>query len=189
MGAISQLAAQKVDLLGFGLTGNSGLMKYLGFLSTLAIGAIIVYRATTRGMLWVAPVQRAIMSIPKLGRTLETLALARMAWALQVTLNSGMDVRRALTMSLESTNNVVYTRHIPQVQNEIRQGHEISEALASTRAFPVDFLATVQVGEESGRLVESMGHLAAPVSGPGAAGDEHADHSAGLWRVRSWWPA
>ena len=40
------------------------------------------------------------MSVPRLGTAIETLAMARLAWALHVTLNSGMDLRNALKMSL-----------------------------------------------------------------------------------------
>ena len=86
--------------------------------------------------------------------------LARMAWALHVTLNSGMDLRRAMKMSIASTNNVVYTQHIDRVLREIRQGHSIYEALTAAGVFPIELLESVQVGEQSGRLVESMAHMA-----------------------------
>jgi len=36
----------------------------------------------------------------------------------------------------------------------------LREALASTAHYPRDFLDTIEVGEESGRLVESLGRLA-----------------------------
>ena len=160
MGAIPQLRKSNTDLLGFGLTGNSGLLIYLAFLGVVGFGIFLLIRATTRGVLWVAPVQRVIMSIPRLGAAIETLALARLAWALYVTLNSGMELRNALKMSLRSTHNVVYTQHIDRILRNIRQGGDIYDALVSTNVFPVEFLASVQVGEESGRLVESMAHLA-----------------------------
>ncbi len=159
MGAIPTLQKNKIDILGFGLTGNSGLLVYVGFLAAVAAVCFLLFRATMRGVLWVAPIQRAVMSIPKLGGTIETLAMARLAWALHVTLNSGMETRRALKMSLESTHNVVYTQHIDRVLNAIRQGHSIHEAFAAAGVFPIDFLDIVQVGEESGQLVESMAHL------------------------------
>ncbi|MGD9721388.1 MAG: type II secretion system F family protein [Pirellulales bacterium] len=160
MGAIPALRKSNADILGFGLTGNSGLIKYLCFLAVVGAVLFVVYRATTRGLLWAAPVQRVIMSIPRLGRAIETLAMARLSWAMYVTLNSGMDLRRALRMSLASTHNVVYTQHIDRVLGEIRAGREIHEALAAANVFPIDFLDAVQVGEESGKLTESMAHLA-----------------------------
>jgi type IV pilus assembly protein PilC len=160
MGVIPQLASAKVDILGFGLTGTSGLIKYLLFLGAVGLALFFIHRATTRGLLWVAPVQRAIMSIPRLGRAIETLAMARLAWAMHVTLNSGMDLRKALAMSLASTHNVVYTRHTEAILRDIRNGHGIHESFTSTGAFPYDFLDALQVGEDSGRLTETMAHMA-----------------------------
>jgi type IV pilus assembly protein PilC len=160
MGAIPTLQKNKIDLLGFGLTGTSGLLVYLGFLGVVAVVGFLIFRATMRGVLWVAPVQRAIMSAPGLGRTLQTLAIARLAWAMHVTLNSGMDLRPALKMSLQSTHNVIYTQHIDRILSSIRFGNPIHEALRAAGVFPIDFLDSVQVGEESGQLVESMAQLA-----------------------------
>jgi type IV pilus assembly protein PilC len=160
MGAIPQLAKAKIDILGFGLTGGEGLATYLAILAAIGFCLFLVYRATARGVLWVAPVQRLLMAVPKLGRALETFAMARLAWAMHVTLNSGMDLRGAMTLSLASTENVLYTRHTDRVLRAIRAGREIHEALAETRAFPVHFIDAVQVGEESGQLVESMANLA-----------------------------
>jgi type II secretory pathway component PulF len=160
MGAIPTLQKNNTDLLGLGLTGNSGLVTYLAFLGCVAFAGVLVYRAMTRGVFWAAPIQRVIMAVPRLGSTLRTLALARLAWSMNVTLNSGMDLRGALKMSLASTNNAVYTRHIDSVLAAVRRGDEIHEAFAETGDFPPDFLATIEVGEQSGRLVESMAHLA-----------------------------
>lgn len=161
MGTIPALAKNKTDMLGFGLTGTSGLVTYLSILGMIAFGLFLLYRATVRGMLWVAPIQHAIMRIPKLGKALETIALARLAWAMHVTLNSGMELKNALRMSLSSTQNVVYTRHIDGVLASIRNGDEVHEAFRETGVFPLGFLDAVQVGEESGQLVESMGTISA----------------------------
>lgn len=160
MGAIPALAKAHIDILGFGLTGGEGLATYLMFLAMVGFGLFLLYRATARGVLWVSPVQRLLMRVPKLGAALETFAMARLAWAMHVTLNSGMDVRKALKLSLGNTHNVLYTRHIDRVLRDVRAGHEIHEALADTGAFPVQFVDAVQVGEQSGQLVESLGHLA-----------------------------
>jgi type II secretory pathway component PulF len=159
MGAIPTLAKNKTDLFGLGLTGTTGLITYLTFLAMVAGAGFFVYQAMVRGLLWVAPLQVAIMKVPKLGGTLETLAMARLSWAMHVTLNSGMDLRPAMKMSLQSTHNALYTRHIDRVLADIRQGREIHEALSATRVFPIHFIDAVQVGEQSGQLVESMQNL------------------------------
>ncbi|MBI3836409.1 MAG: type II secretion system F family protein [Planctomycetia bacterium] len=159
MGAVDALKKANVDPLGLGLAGNSGLVAYLSFLAVVGAVGFFTVRASMRGVFWVTPVQHVLMAVPRLGRVLETFAIARLAWALHVTLNSGMDLRPALKMSLASTRNVFYTRHIDGVLAAIRSGREIHEALRDTGVFPLAFLDSVRVGEESGQLPESMGHL------------------------------
>jgi len=159
MGAVPQLAKSGVDLLGFGLKGASGLATYLAFLAAAAAVGYGLYLATTRGKLWAAPLQRTLMKVPKLGTSLETLAMARLCWAMHVTLSTGMDLRQALRLSLRSTQNVRYTQHTDEVLRSIRSGNEIHEALAATGDFPSLLIEAVHVGEESGRLPEAMSNL------------------------------
>jgi type IV pilus assembly protein PilC len=159
MGAVPQLRKSGVDLIGFGLRGGSGLLVYATTLGLIAGGLFFVYRATTRGALWVSPVQRVLMRVPKLGSALETFSLARMTWAMHVTLNTGMDTRKALALSLASTKNVLYTQHTDNVMRSIRAGRDIHDTLSETGAFPHAFLDAVEVGEQSGMLAETMANM------------------------------
>ncbi len=159
MGAIPQLQKSGVDLIGFGLRGGSGLLVYVTILGLIAGGLFVIYRATTRGAIWVTPVQRFLMRVPKLGSALETFSLARLTWAMYVTLNTGMDPRKALALSLASTRNVLYTQHTDSVLRSIRAGRDIHGTLSETGAFPHAFLDAVEVGEESGTLAETMANM------------------------------
>ena len=110
-------------------------------------------------MIWVRPIQRAIMGVPVLGPALQTLALARLAWSMQLTMNAGMELRRALRLSLKSTGNARFIGATEPIDRAIAAGESIYEAFCRARIFPNDFLDTLQVGEESGSIVESMAHL------------------------------
>ena len=148
-----------IDPLGFGLVGNFGLMIYIAFLATVGVLFFLIIEAVRRGLVWTSPIQRAVLRLPVLGRALQTLALARMAWALHLTLNTDMDVRRALRLSLRSTRNARYTDQIKLIEAEIGAGNSIHAAFVAAGCFPADFLDAVAVGEQSGALVESMGRL------------------------------
>jgi type IV pilus assembly protein PilC len=82
-----------------------------------------------------------------------------MTWAMHVTLNTGMDTRKALALSLASTKNVLYTQHTENVMRSIRAGRDIHDALSETGAFPHAFLDAVEVGEQSGMLAETMANM------------------------------
>ncbi len=79
---------------------------------------------------------------------------------MHLTMNTSMDVRRSLALSLRSTQNARYTDQIPTIDAEIVGGNSIHESFRVAGGYPADFLDTLAVGEQSGKIVESMGILA-----------------------------
>ncbi|NUQ64541.1 MAG: type II secretion system F family protein [Pirellulales bacterium] len=159
LGVIGQSTGTTFDILGFGLVGTRGLMIYVAFLACVAVAIGIVVRGIQRGLVWTRPIQRAVFKIPVLGSVAETIALSRLAWTLHLTFNAGMDVRRALKTSLEAAGNSRYTDHVPEFENSVRAGTSLFETFSATGDYPPEFLDTLRVGEQTGRVVESMAHL------------------------------
>ncbi len=149
-------AGPQVDMLGFGWIGTSGLIKYLNLLVFIAIVGLLCFEALRRGVGWTRRLQRVALKIPIIGGALKTLAIARLTWALQLVLDSSMDLRRALPLALDSTGNDYFARHGPTVARRIEQGQDIHTALQATGTLPTDLLDHIAVGEQSGRLVETM---------------------------------
>ncbi|MEX2187948.1 MAG: type II secretion system F family protein [Pirellulales bacterium] len=161
MGFIASMypGRKAIDPLGIGLVGTSGLIIYLCVVGAIVFAITIAIRSAVRGAAWTRPWQRAALYVPVVGRCLKTIALARLAWTLQLTMNSAMDVRQALRLALEYSGNDHFARHADTVTTSISAGNEINEALRSTGAFPNDFLDAVVVAEQSGALVESLERL------------------------------
>lgn len=149
-----------IDILGIGLVGNTGLAIYAVLVAGVGALLWLTIRAIGRGLVWTQPIQRFVSKLPGIGGPLQTMALARLAWSMHITMNAGMDIRRAMRLSLRSAQNARYTDHIPVIDAEILAGHSIHDAFLLAGGYPVDFLDTLAVGEESGRVVESMGLLA-----------------------------
>ncbi len=156
LGFIGQMTGTTIDILGMGLVGNEGLAVYLIFLAVVGTMVFLFVRAVSRGLVWTRPVQRFVLRIPWLGPPLQTVALARLAWTLHLTLDAGMEVRRALRLSLRSARNARFEDQIEPVEAEISAGNSIHDALASAGSYPTDFLDAVNVGEQTGKLAESM---------------------------------
>jgi type II secretory pathway component PulF len=110
-------------------------------------------------VVWIGPVQKAALKVPILGRALETICLARVAWSMNLTMGIGMDVRQALALSLRSAQNARYDAHVRHVVEAIDSGATIHEAFDMAGPYPPEFLDTIRVGEDSGNLAESMAHL------------------------------
>ena len=159
MGFINRSTGGNLDPLGFGLVGAAGLAIYSAVVVTAAtVIAALVY-SVRRGVLWTRPLQRLALRVPLLGPALQTLAIARLAWGLHVTLNAGMDVRRSLSLSLRAARNAKFLDDMPAVDKSLAAGNSIYDAFLGLRGYPNEFLDALAVGEQSGRLVESMALL------------------------------
>ncbi|HEV3340723.1 MAG TPA: type II secretion system F family protein [Pirellulales bacterium] len=160
MGFMPKMADGKpLDILGFGLVGGEGLVKYLLIIGGIVAAITAVVQAIRRGLAWTRPIQLLLIRLPGLGKPIETLALAQFSWTMYVTLEAGMDLLKAIPLCLRSTGNAHYTDHTTEIVQEIRHGGEITRALADTKAFPRTFLDSIHVGEESGRLPETLAIL------------------------------
>lgn len=160
LGWIGQITGSTIDLLGFGLIGWSGFLIYIFIVGLVSCFVVLFLWAGARGYLWIAPLQKILLRIPGLGGALKTLALSRMAWTMSMTTDTELDVRRALDLAQRSTHNSHFTQHIPDVDATLMRGEQIHVALRRTQAYPVEFLDTIETGEESGRISESMKILA-----------------------------
>lgn len=155
-GWVQGRTGQPFDPLGWGLSGTSGLIIYILFVTAAIAGVVYVYRSAVAGRLWTAGLQRAALRMPGVGSPLRTIIVARFAWTLHLAMNSTMSVKQALTLALSATRNVEFTRHLDSILAAIDEGREIHDALRDTDVFPIEFIQAVQVGEESGSLVETM---------------------------------
>jgi len=154
------LEGREIDILGFGLRGTPGLIHYFTILGCCAAAFYLLYQAMRRGVFWARPVQRAMLLIPAAGTALETLAVSRFAWSLYLTGESGMSLLKALPLCLQATQNDRYISQTDAIVTSVRRGDPLTDALSSTHAFPTRFLDTLDVGERSGRLPETMKLLA-----------------------------
>ncbi|HEX4415375.1 MAG TPA: type II secretion system F family protein [Lacipirellulaceae bacterium] len=150
---------QPIDILGFGLIGTRGLIIYTNFIVAVGLCIAGVVIAIKRGMLWTRPLQRRVMQLPVIGNALQRIALARLAWALHLTLNVEMDLRRIIPLALRTTATDYYMQYTDQIVNEVAHGEPMHLAFSRTGAFPGDFIDALAVAEESGRIVESMERL------------------------------
>lgn len=145
-----------LDMFGLGLTGSRGLTVYILGVIAAVIAVLLVAQAWSRGMLWTGSLQRLALKILGIGDAVQTMALARFTWAMQLVLETSMDLRKALPLALDATGNDHYRSLGPRVASSISRGSTLHMALAETGSFPKDLLEAISVGEEAGMLAETM---------------------------------
>ena len=159
LGIVARRSGKTIDVLGFGLVGTPGLIIYANFIIVVGLCVTGLVVAMRRGVLWTRPLQRWLIQLPGVGGALQRIALARLTWALHLTLNVEMDLRRVVPLVLRATGNDHYIRHSDEIVRYLAAGDPLHLAFARSGAFPRDFIDALAVAEESGRLVESMDRL------------------------------
>jgi type II secretory pathway component PulF len=147
------------DPLGLGVVGTPGVVRYLGLLALIASAIGIGVYVLRQGFTWIWPLQKLLLRIPVVGPALETLLISEISWALARTLGVGMDVQKAVQLSLGVTRHGQYLEQIGPINRAIEAGQSIAEAFRDTRAFPDYLLDVLETGEATGRLPEALDHL------------------------------
>lgn len=95
-----------------------------------------------------------------MGRILRKINLSYFAKNLGLLLKSGMPIEKALVLNLEITENEVYKKIVEDVLKAVRKGNTIASALSQFfKEFPKNFTKTIESGERSGNLIESLSYL------------------------------
>ncbi len=160
LGLLKPGGQEMMDITGFGLRGPSGALIFLllvGLCFAALAGVVVGLRRNVLGCHNLIPL---FYMLPKLGPAIRTITLARFTWVLALTLDTGLDAIRAVTLALDSTGSDYYRGGIRPATAAIEQGQSLTESLRATEVLPDDFLVQMEVAELSGTDAESLQALA-----------------------------
>ena len=149
----------EMDILGLGLTGVSGLIKYLTFLAFLGGLGFCLFWFGRKNAFHFRLVQYIVDYVPKIGPVFRTLSLARLTWALNLTMRTGMEVQEALTLSFAAAAYAPISGKLKVVLNEIEAGGSLYDGFLACRCFDEMMILHFQTGDETGNLPEVMERL------------------------------
>lgn len=159
LGWIGESSGMPFDILGFGLMGTGGAIKwFLGWV----VGAFLLwfgYRMLTTSLSGRKTIHQTLMQLPVIGTCLRSFALARFSWAFHLTQSAGMPIDDSLDASLRATANGAYDAASPGIIRDITRGETLSDALAASRLFPDEFINIVHVSETAGTVPEALNRL------------------------------
>jgi type IV pilus assembly protein PilC len=153
---ISNPGQEATDILGLGLMGTSGAIKWF----TMTLGSLftmwLAYTVATRTAAGQMAVHPFLMLIPGVGRCMKSFAVARFSWCFALTQQAGMPIKPSLESSLKATANGAFIAGIPGIWDQLAAGQTLAESLARSTLFPVEFLHIVDTAEQTGTVPESL---------------------------------
>lgn len=156
LGFISELTGQTIDILGFGLIGFSGFVRYWVYVGAFCALFYFFFLVVSRSASRMRVVHYFLNYIPKVGQLMRSLALMRLCWGLDLTMRTGMDVERALTLSFNGVNYAPVSDNLPLVLEVIRNEGNLTDAFSVTKNIDYHLLAGIDTGEQAGSLPELM---------------------------------
>lgn len=90
----------------------------------------------------------------------EEIAACRFASGMALTLSSGLNPDRSMELVISLNDDPIFQKKIELCQNEINQGKELSEALASSGMFTGIYARMASVGSKTGSLDQVMNEVA-----------------------------
>jgi type II secretory pathway component PulF len=107
-----------------------------------------------------AIMDRLILMVPVFGSLCRKIDTTRFARTLSVLLNAGVDIGQSIDLTADVLMMSPIQRAVRACREQIISGKELSGTLASSRQFAPDVIAVIGSGEETGKLPESLAHLA-----------------------------
>jgi type IV pilus assembly protein PilC len=149
---------ERLDPLGMGLIGTRGAIIFFLSVTGGLLGLMLAYLGLKQLFGRFAFVERALLAIPALGTWLRASAISRLCLAGRLMLDTSLSVFKTIRLSFLATNNQAYIAALPEIESSLQKGNSISESFRQANLFPAKFISGVTVGEESGRLPETLRH-------------------------------
>jgi type IV pilus assembly protein PilC len=144
------------------LLGISGFVKYIGWwlIPAVMVGIPIFLFNLYKTPNGKAIMDRLVLAIPVFGSLCRKLDTSRFARTLSVLLDAGVDVGSSIDLTADVLRMTPIRQAVRSTREKIIEGKELSAVLDRTRQFSPDVIAVIATGEETGKLPESLAHLA-----------------------------
>lgn len=106
------------------------------------------YISTPKGK---AQFHELILRIPAVGTLVQKIAVARFARTFASLMGAGVSVLEAIKVTGRAVGNVSYMRELDRAAEQVKNGKQLSEALAASKYFPAIVPQMLSVGEETGQ--------------------------------------
>lgn len=143
------------------LLGIAGLLRSHGWVAAVALAAaILAGRTAMRQPAAVHQWHRLLLGLPWISVLVRRVEVARFTGNLADALAGGVPLLDALRLARSSVGNLHLRRCLEETVGVVREGGGLADGLQRAGAFPALAVRMIQVGENSGRLDESLRHVA-----------------------------
>jgi type II secretory pathway component PulF len=139
---------------------SQGLRAHWGWIVIAIAAALVFFRQQASHKAGKLSLSIVAVKVPLFGKLILKVQLARFCRTLELLLKSGIPILRAIEISLPVLDNEIIKRELAKSYKELEQGGSFGRSLKQSSVFPVFMTNLISVGEESGKLGDSLGEVA-----------------------------
>jgi type IV pilus assembly protein PilC len=166
------------DILRIGLRGTRGLIVYLAVVAGVAGVGRLLFGQALASWRRHGVVRLVVDRIPVIGPASRATEAAAWCRAASLASGAGLDAGRLLELSASVAPGLAVDART--VEDRLRSGATLAEALDRSRRFPLQVLEVIAVGEATGNTAEVLDRLAGQLDDEARAGFEAAARGAGF---------
>jgi type II secretory pathway component PulF len=167
-GSIGDLDGRPVDILGLGLKGMPGLVRYLATLGLALGAALIAMPLAVRSWRDHGIVRQLAARLPVIGPALVAGESAAWCRAAALAGHAGLDPGRLVELAAGAAPGLRISA--AEIESRLRAGATLDAALAAGRRLPPRVIEAVGVGELTGTTPETLDRLAPQLDEESRAG-------------------
>jgi general secretion pathway protein F len=122
--------------------------------------AILIVRREAKNKAAKVVLSRFKLTLPLFGQLILKSELGRFSRTLELLLKSGIPILRAINLAIPVVDNEVIKEQLRESYRALEQGGSFGKSLKNSKLFPLFMTNLLIVGEESGRLNESLSEVA-----------------------------
>lgn len=126
---------------------------------SVIVGSTIGFRIWVRTPSGAEARDRFLLSAPMVGPVILKATISRFSRVLGTLIYGGVPILDALEIAGLSAGNRVFLRSSQAVEQEVREGRPIAEAMRDVSAFPPVLIHMIAIGEETGDLPKMLGRV------------------------------
>ena len=177
-GLLRDAAGRPIDLLGTGLAGPSGLAWYVALLAAAVALVLLGVRVAAADWRAGGVVRRLIAFIPVVGPAARAAEAAAWCRAASLASGAGLPAGRLVRLAALVAPGLALDPH--DVEEALRGGATLADALHATGRFPRVVVEAVDVGELTGTTAETLDRLAGDLDDEARRGIAAAARGAGF---------
>ena len=184
-GSIGDLDGRPVDILGLGLKGTAGLVRYLTLLAVLLGITLAAVPLAARSWRDRGIVRRLAAWLPGIGPALVAAEAAAWCRAAAMAGHAGLNAGRLVELAAGAAPGLRISA--AEIESRLRAGDTLDAALAASGRLPKRVIEAVEVGELTGTTPETLDRLVPQLEDEARAGLEMipGPSRAGRYRVHN----